>query len=129
MSEWAGKQVREVLDGGLTVPGDNFFRMKVTGRLESKWFNLTPAQMQAIATVLTQPGDLPPCEHPLTSFQVIEEGYVRTWDTRIDEDEKVIHAFFSGTEDWSDEGTGEFLVCTECAQMRPIPPDYEIDWQ
>lgn len=84
---------------------------------------------EAIATIAANLTPQPPCDHPLSEFQVIEDGYTRTWDTEIDEDEKVIHAHFTGTEDWSDEGSGEYLVCGICARMRSIPDDYEIDWQ
>lgn len=127
MSSWVTRQMREVMAGG-PAAGDDFFRIKVTGAVGSKWCNVTPAQLQAVLLALTEPGDAPPCEHPLTGFYVMEDGYSRTWNTRIDVDEKVIHAFFNGTEDWSDDGSGEYLVCGECAQMRPIPDDYEIDW-
>jgi hypothetical protein len=129
VSEWAARQVREVLDGG-PAEGDTFFRVKVMGRVESKWVNVTFGELHAIAAALTAPGDTPPCEHDLEEFSLVEDGYQRQWYTEIDEDEKVIHASYHGASDWSDEGDGgEYLQCGICAKTRPVPDDYEINWK
>lgn len=69
------------------------------------------------------------CEHPLEEFSLVEDGYQRQWYTQIDEDEKTIKASYGGSGDYSDEGNGrEYLQCGICLSERPIPDDYDIDW-
>lgn len=69
---------------------------------------------------------LPKCKH---TWMVTEDGYSRCWGTRVDKKAKVITATFDGTSDFSEEGSGEYLQCTECAHVKLIPADYEVDWQ
>jgi hypothetical protein len=47
---YASRMLRELRDAG-TQPDEDFFRMKVTGNGETKWFNVTPAQMDALIRV------------------------------------------------------------------------------
>jgi hypothetical protein len=50
MSEYQRDQIQDVLKHG--SGSDDFYRMKVMGRFESKWFNVSPEQLAAIRDVL-----------------------------------------------------------------------------
>lgn len=47
---YASRMLREIRDAG-TQPDEDFFRMKVTGNGETKWFNVTPAQLDALIPI------------------------------------------------------------------------------
>lgn len=47
---YASRLLRELRDAG-TSPGEDFFRMKMTGHGSTNWFNVTPAQMDALIRV------------------------------------------------------------------------------
>lgn len=47
---YASRMLRELRDAG-TQPDEDFYRMKVTGNGESKWFNITPAQLDALIPI------------------------------------------------------------------------------
>lgn len=67
------------------------------------------------------------CEH---TWRLVETGYVRSWHTEIDENEKVICAFYCGSEDFSEEGAGDdHLQCSLCLDTKSIPNDWEVDFQ
>ncbi|AOT25002.1 hypothetical protein PBI_KALPINE_83 [Mycobacterium phage Kalpine] len=68
------------------------------------------------------------CGH--NSWRLIETGYIRTWSTEIDPENKTVIAVFTGSEDFSDEGDGdEHLQCSICLDTKPLPEGWEIDWQ
>lgn len=63
-------------------------------------------------------------------WRLTESGYVRTWVTEVDEEAKTIRACYGGSEDFSDEGSGdEHLECLGCGDTKPIPDDWEVDYQ
>jgi hypothetical protein len=47
MSGYARTMLREQLDRG-PDPGEDFFRLKVTGKSETKWLNVSPAELANI---------------------------------------------------------------------------------
>lgn len=48
---YASELIRELLARGPS-PGEDFFRMKATGQGETKWFNVSPERLEAIAAIL-----------------------------------------------------------------------------
>lgn len=56
MNYAANEMVRQLERGPL--PGEDFFRVKVTGNGETRWVNITPAQLRSFAMILDQ--DAPP---------------------------------------------------------------------
>lgn len=67
------------------------------------------------------------CDH---NWRLAERGYVRTWLTEFDDEAKTVIAYYCGSEDWSDDGDGEMrLVCSTCLAEKPVPDDWEIDYQ
>jgi hypothetical protein len=52
VSDYQRDQVQDVLRGG-PAPGDDFFRMKVSGLEQSNWFNLTREQLEQIQRIVT----------------------------------------------------------------------------
>jgi hypothetical protein len=91
------------------------------------------ARRTARELMLAQPLDTP-CggtyadEH---HWQLQEAGYLRTWGTEVDPADRTVRAFYSGTEDWSEDGTGELLACTNdgCGQERAVPDGWQIDYR
>lgn len=45
-------RLRELLEAG-PFPGEDFYRLKVTGNGETHWMNVSPDQLAAIARVLS----------------------------------------------------------------------------
>lgn len=119
-------QIRQVLAAG-PAQGEDFFRIKVTGATSSHWFNISPFMLDRIAAAVAVT-EVPPCEHPLQDFQLIEEGYVRGWRTYFNEDEHVIDATSDGWGDFSDDGDGSYLQCTVCGHVKDVPESYEINY-
>lgn len=68
------------------------------------------------------------CDHPRDQLQLREDGYTRDWGTTIDDEEQMIHASYTGSEDFGEEGTGEYLHCHKCGAQLPVPEGYEINW-
>lgn len=67
------------------------------------------------------------CDH---NWVLTETGYIRQWHTEIDEETKTVRAYFSGSEDFSDEGAGDdHLMCSLCLDTKPIPEGWEVDFQ
>jgi len=67
------------------------------------------------------------CDH---TWRLMETGYVRTWQTELDEASQTIRAYWGGSEDFSDEGAGDDqLQCSLCLMTKPIPDGWEIDYQ
>lgn len=48
---YASEMIRELLGRG-PQPDEDFFRMKATGQGETKWFNVSPEKLEAIAAIL-----------------------------------------------------------------------------
>jgi hypothetical protein len=48
---YAASMIRELIQRGPS-DGDDFYRMKATGNGETKWFNVSTAQLEAIAKIL-----------------------------------------------------------------------------
>jgi hypothetical protein len=75
------------------------------------------------------------CPH---DWVLTEDGYTRTWGTRIEKREEVIDghledvtyiiASFDGTSDWTEEGEGEYLLCSNCGAIKNVPAKWEIEW-
>ena len=65
------------------------------------------------------------CEH---DWELTEDGYSRRWSTTIDEDAKTVTAVYTGSEDWSDDGDGEYLRCLACGDRKPLPEGFEVVW-
>lgn len=51
MSSYAATEVRNLTKRG-PYPGEDFYRMKLTGNGETRWVNVTPEQVDAIAALL-----------------------------------------------------------------------------
>jgi hypothetical protein len=51
MSNYAAQAIRDQIERG-PYPGEDFFRLKVTGNRETHWVNVTPKQLEAIAAIL-----------------------------------------------------------------------------
>ena len=47
---YQSRELRRLRDAG-TQPDEDFFRMKLTGNGETRWINITPAQMDALIRV------------------------------------------------------------------------------
>jgi hypothetical protein len=63
-------------------------------------------------------------------WAMTESGYTRQWSIEIDDDAKVIRAFYGGSEDFSEEGAGdEHLECLGCLAVKPLPAGYEVDYE
>ncbi|PZU04560.1 MAG: hypothetical protein DI630_00095 [Gordonia sp. (in: high G+C Gram-positive bacteria)] len=60
------------------------------------------------------------------NWQLREDGYQRDWSTHIDHESKLITGTFGGTEDFSEDGDGEYLVCAQCGATQPVPPSYTV---
>lgn len=45
------KELRRLMDDGPS-PGEDFYRVKVTGSGETHWFNVTPDELDAITRIL-----------------------------------------------------------------------------
>lgn len=50
-AEYRARELRRVLERG-PFPGEDFFRLKVTGNRESRWINVTAEQLDAIADIV-----------------------------------------------------------------------------
>jgi hypothetical protein len=68
---------------------------------------------------------LPKCKH---TWMLTEDGYGRCWSTTVDKKAKVIRAFFDGTSDFTENGEGEYLQCTECGHVKLLPVDWEVEY-
>ena len=53
---YAADQIRRVLSHG-PVPGEDFYRLKVSGYTNTQWVNITPAELEEIADLLDEPPD------------------------------------------------------------------------
>ncbi|QZE10982.1 hypothetical protein SEA_AGAPE74_83 [Mycobacterium phage Agape74] len=62
-------------------------------------------------------------------WSLTEEGYVRTWSTEVDPETKTIRAYWGGSEDFSDDGDGEYLQCISCGAKQDVPEGWEIDYR
>ena len=69
------------------------------------------------------------CDHGIEDFSLVEDGYQRQWNTRLDTSRQVLIAEYTGVSDFTDDGDGNyFLQCGVCLSRREVPDDYEIDW-
>lgn len=64
-------------------------------------------------------------------WQLTEDGYQRTWNTRVTLDEAgvvtEVWATYIGSESWSSEGDGDVYVeCVACGARLPIPEDLDV---
>lgn len=66
------------------------------------------------------------CPH---SWLLVEDEYSRSWGTHVDEENKTIRATSGGWSDYSEEGTGSYLICTNCDHEKPVPEDWEVDYR
>ena len=73
MSEYAASEMRRQLERG-PYEGEDFYRMQVTGEGKTKWVNITPAQLAAIAELLT-PTPEPTADEP-------EQVRLRRWSEK-----------------------------------------------
>ncbi len=68
---------------------------------------------------------------PHDRLQLVEDGYIRTWDWERRETvdgETMFVAVFHGLEDFSDEGDSEYyLQCKSCLKQFPVPDEWEWD--
>lgn len=55
METYAAKEMRRQLERGPAL-GEEFFRLKVTGHGETRWVNIIPEELSAIAEVLDREG-------------------------------------------------------------------------
>ena len=66
----------------------------------------------------------------LGELQLVEQGHERTWDLTVFEDEDdddLVTAHFSGIEDYSDDGDGDYYTrCSSCLAEFQAPED---DWE
>ncbi|UJD21185.1 hypothetical protein SEA_SORORFAGO_88 [Mycobacterium phage SororFago] len=69
------------------------------------------------------------CDTNGHDLSLTEEGYVRTWSTEVDPEKKTIRAYWGGSEDFSDEGSGEYLQCITCGVKQDVPEGWEIDYR
>lgn len=53
MANHAARELRRLYECG-PYPGEDFHRLKVTGNGESRWLNITPAQLKVIAGMLDE---------------------------------------------------------------------------
>ena len=61
-------------------------------------------------------------------WQLTEAGYLRSWSTVVDETAKTIVASYSGSDDWSEEGSGHpYLECLGCGSTRDVA-GYDLDY-
>jgi hypothetical protein len=69
------------------------------------------------------------CAHDDEDLVLTEDGYTRTWSTRIERDASVIEATHTGSDNWTEEGDGQqYLECVECGAHLPVPEGFEIIW-
>jgi hypothetical protein len=66
------------------------------------------------------------CEH---DWQLTEDGYSRTWRTKMHQDSKVIEASFNGSSDFSEQGEGEYLECLKCGRYKLVPGDWDVSYE
>jgi hypothetical protein len=55
MSEYAATEIRGLLERG-PYPGEDFFRLKVTGNGETRWLNVSAEQLGAFAAQIERDG-------------------------------------------------------------------------
>lgn len=66
------------------------------------------------------------CQHEDT--RLVEDGYTRTWGLKRIDGRLV--AYYSGSEDWSEEGDGVLWIeCVTCLHREAVPLGEEVDWQ
>ncbi|ANA86848.1 hypothetical protein BH772_gp037 [Gordonia phage Bachita] len=65
------------------------------------------------------------CEH---DWMLTEDGYRRCWSTEVDPDTNTITATSNGSDDFSEEGSGEYLLCLNCGNRLEVPTNFTIDW-
>lgn len=65
------------------------------------------------------------CPH---SWMLVEDGYSRSWGTTIFDDGTIV-AYSGGSGDYSEQGDGEYLICTNCDHVKPVPEGVEVDYR
>lgn len=60
---YEAQEIRRLLERG-THEGEDFFRLKATGDGETRWMNVTPAQLDAVAAALDTESEPDPGEPP-----------------------------------------------------------------
>jgi hypothetical protein len=85
------------------------------------------AQREALATAPCQGS-----EDGKHEWVLVEDGYGRSWHTTLstDQDGTItgIRALFSGSEDFTPEGEGEYLLCDGCRARMDVPDDVDVDY-
>ncbi len=57
--EYAASEIQRQFERG-PYPGEDFFRLKVTGKGESRWVDVAPEQLADIVALLDTTAEVPP---------------------------------------------------------------------
>ena len=123
-------------DVALTFSGNEAGVLMGTVTELREWVNAADLALAEHEEALAEALGTKPCPSSGTrahSWELTEDGYLRTWITTLETDEDGtitgINAAFSGTESFSESGDGhEFLQCMHCPARRAIPDDVDVDY-
>lgn len=89
---YAATEIQGLLKRGPHA-GEDFFRMKVTGNGETRWVNITPAQLASIGAVLNDQDEA-------------QKVYVAVWHTEGGLEAQAYHTEAAAQRDFPEESVG-----------------------